>query len=367
MSTNAVREHAKALRALSFKIGPYRPPSEGGAASLLLQITGNCPWNKCTFCEMYKGHRFVYRSVDEIKADIDAVAAIRDEILGASHSLGLGGAISGEIASALIAHSEGLSRDPAFVTVFNWLASGGKTAFLQDADSMIMRPPELVDCLHYLRERLPSLMRVTTYARSRTLARRMPEQLREIRESGLDRLHIGVETGDGELLARIQKGVTPAQHIEGGCKAIAAGFQVSAYWMPDLGGREGRRAHAEQTARVFSAMNPHYIRSRPLVPRRGTPLFEDFAQGRLTLSSPHERLEELEWMIAGLEVASRVCFDHAMNGWVDRNGRPLFRRDYDGYLFPAEKPLVLERIREGLALNESMHLHPRVLMAAASL
>ena len=188
-----------------------------------------------------------------------------------------------------------------------------------------------------------------------------------IREAGLDRLHIGLETGDDELLALVRKGVTKAQHIEGGRKAIAAGFQVSEYWMPDLGGRERWRQHAENTARVLSAINPHYIRSRPLVPRPGTPLFEEVAQGRLCLSSPHERLEELAWMISGLDVTSRVCFDHAMNAWVDRRGGLLFRQDYEGYRFPDEKPLVLERIREGLAVEESKHVHVRELMAAQSL
>ena len=188
-----------------------------------------------------------------------------------------------------------------------------------------------------------------------------------IREAGLDRLHIGLETGDDELLALVRKGVTSAEQIEGGRKAIAAGFQVSEYWMPDLGGRERWRQHAENTALVLSAINPHYIRSRPLVPRPGTPLFEDVARGRLCLSSPHERLEELAWMIGGLNVTSRVCFDHAMNAWADRRGGLLFRQDYEGYRFPDEKPLVLERIREGSAVEESMHVHVRDLMAAHSL
>jgi hypothetical protein len=150
-------------------------------------------------------------------------------------------------------------------------------------------------------------------------------------------------------------------------KAIAAGFEVSEYWMPDLGGKERRQQHAENTARVFSAINPHYIRSRPLVPRPGTSLYEDVARGRLCLSSPHERLEELAWMIGGLDVTSRVCFDHAMNAWADRRGGLLFRQDYEGYRFPDEKPLLLERIREGLAVEESMHAHVRELMSAQSL
>jgi hypothetical protein len=137
--------------------------------------------------------------------------------------------------------------------------------------------------------------------------------------------------------------------------------------MPDLGGRERRRQHAQNTARVLSAINPHYIRSRPLVPRPGTPLFDEVAQGRMHLSSPHERLEELACMIGGLEVTSRVCFDHAMNAWADRRGGLLFRQDYEGYRFPQEKPLLLERVREGLAVDESMHVHARQLMAVQSL
>ena len=70
------------------------------------------------------------------------------------------------------------------------------------------------------------------------------------------------------------------------------------------------------------------------------------------LSSPHQRLEELALMIGSLEVTSRVCFDHAMNSWTDRRGGLLFRQDYEGYQFPEEKPLLLERIGEGLAVDQ---------------
>lgn len=362
---DGLREHVARLRSLSFGIGAYRPPSEGGSASLLLRVTENCPWNKCTFCEMYKGHRFVYRPVEEIKADIDRVAAIRDEITAVSWTLGMGAEITGDVGAALLAEGRDLIENSSFITVFNWLASGGKTAFLQDANSIIMRPAEFVAVLRHLRETLISLTRVTTYARSKTLARKKPEELRMIREAGLDRLHIGLETGDDELLAFVRKGVTAAEQIEGGRRAIAAGFQVSEYWMPDLGGRERWRQHAENTARVLSAIDPHYIRSRPLVPRPGTPLFAQVAQGRLHLSSPHERLEELALLIGGLEVNSKVCFDHAMNSWRNRRGGLLFRQDYEGYQFPDEKPLLLERIREGLAVEG--HVHVRELMAAQSL
>lgn len=362
-----LRAHVERLQALSFKIGMYRPPSEGGSASLLLRMTENCPWNHCTFCDMYKHHRFVYRSVDDIMTDIDTVAAIRDEITAASWKLGINGRITRDVMAALVGESGDIARNPSFVTVFSWLHSGGKTAFLQDANSVIIRSREFVAALKHLRKTLPTLTRVTTYARSKTLAQKKPEELRMIREAGLDRLHIGLETGDDELLALVRKGVTSAGQIEGGRKAIAAGFQVSEYWMPDLGGRKRWRQHALNTARVLSAINPHYIRSRPLVPRPGTPIFDEVARGFLRLSTPHERLEELALMIGNLEVTSRVCFDHAMNAWADSRGNPLFRRDYEGYQFPEEKPLVLARIQEGLDIAETMHVHVRELMAENSL
>lgn len=359
--------HIEKLKRYSFDIGMYRPPSEGGSFSLLLRFTRNCPWNKCTFCEMYKGEKFVYRSVEEIKADIDSVREIRDEITSISWKLGYGGRINRDVAITILRSDPSFYTNHCFISVFEWLASGGSTAFLQDANSMIMRPPEFVEVLKYLREKLPTLARVTTYARSKTLAQRKPEQLKEICEAGLTRLHVGLETGDDELLEIVRKGVTSEEQIEGGEKAMEAGFQLSEYWMPDLGGRERWRRHAENTARVLTAINPHYIRSRPFVPRMGTPIYEEYERGDLHLSSPHERLEELELMVQNLDVTSRICFDHAMNSWLDRRGGLLFRQDYEGYKFPEEKPLVLERIREGLDASESMHTHVRDVIGIRSL
>jgi len=355
------------LKRFSFDIGMYRPPSEGGSLSLLLRFTRNCPWNKCTFCEMYKGEKFVYRSVDEIKADIDAVKAISDEITAVSWKMGYGGRIHRDVGMAVLQYDPSFYTNQYFISVFNWLASGGRTAFIQDANSMIMRPPEFIEVLKYLREQLPSLTRVTTYARSKTLAQRKPEELREIRAAGMDRLHVGLETGDDELLEIVRKGVTSEEQIEGGRKAVEAGFQLSEYWMPDLGGRERWRQHAENTARVLTAINPDYIRSRPFVPRIGTPIHDEYEREGIHLSSPHERLEEVQLMVTNLDVTSKVCFDHAMNSWTDRRGGLLFRQDYEGYQFPDEKQLLLDRIHEGLDVDESTQMHVRDVIGIRSL
>ena len=364
---SSFRESVDKILKMSFAVGVYRPPSEGGSASLLLRITENCPWNKCTFCEMYKGHPFGYRKVEDIKADIDTVKTISDEIKAVSQKTGQDGRINRDVLRSLLSVDPFLNENYCFSTVFNWLYSVGKTAFLQDADSMIMRPPEFIEVLKHLRKTLPTLNRVTSYTRSKTLSQRKPEDLKAIREAGLDRLHVGLETGDDEILKVIRKGVTSSEQIEGGKKAMAAGFQLSEYWMPDLGGREKWQQHAENTALVLNEINPHYIRSRPFVPRCGTPIFDDYEQGRLHVSSPHERLEELRVMIEVLDVTSRICFDHSMNSWTNSRGGLLFHQDYEGYKFPEEKSLVLELIREGLSIDESRHINVKELIAMSSL
>ncbi len=337
-------------RKYDFETGIYRPPSEGGSYSLLIRTTRNCPWNRCSFCSMYKGETFSIRSVEEIKQDIDAIASIWNDMKSFSWQLGYGGEINREVALALLQQEPVFNASPGFVMVFNWILSGAKTAFLQDANSMIIPTDSLVDILTYLRQTFPSLQRVTTYARSKTIAKKKPESLKRIHEAGLDRLHVGLETGDDDLLKKVKKGTTSGDHIQGGKKAMEAGFQLSEYWMPGLGGKEMWEQHARNTARVMNEINPHYLRSRPFVPAPGTPLLDEYDRGELRLLSPVEQLAELKLMIQELNVTSRVCFDHAGNYWTNKQGRLLFSQDYEGYKFPEEKFRVLELIEEGMDL-----------------
>ena len=334
-----------------FEIGVYRPPSEGGSYSLLIRLTRNCPWNRCTFCAMYKTETFELRSPNEVKNDINTVAAIVADLKSVSVELGLGGSINGHVAATMLGKRPELNYHHGFVMVFNWLISGGKTAFLQDANSLIMKTHQLVDILQHLRKTFPSIDRVTSYARSRTLAQKKQAELTAIRNAGLDRVHVGLETGDDALLKQIKKGVTSEGHIKGGKKAMAAGFQLSEYWMPGLGGIAVWEDHARHTAQVLNEINPHYIRSRPFFPAPGTPLYTQYEDGTFQMLSPNGQLLELKLMIEHLDVTSKVCFDHAGNHWHNRRGGLLFSQSYEGYQFPEEKPLVLALIEEGLTVN----------------
>jgi radical SAM superfamily enzyme YgiQ (UPF0313 family) len=335
----------------NFETGVYRPPSEGGSDSLLIRLTRNCPWNHCTFCGMYKTEKFQVRSVDKIKQDIDAMAALRDDLRVFSRSSGRGSAVSREGAMALMGKHPELNHHPGFAMLYHWLLSGGKTAFLQDANSLIMKTGQLIEVLTYLRSTFPSIERVTTYARSKTLVQKSLDDLKAIRRAGLDRLHVGLESGDDEVLEHVCKGATAEMHIQGGQKALAAGFQLSEYWMPGLGGNKRWEQHARNTARVLNEIDPHYIRSRPMRPWPGTPLAREAADGDFEMLTPTEQLRELRLTMEELSITGRVCFDHAGNYWKNRRGGHLFSHSYEGYRFPREKQTVLALIDEGLQVG----------------
>ena len=338
---------AEPAQKYDFEVGVYRPPSEGGSHSLLLRVSRNCPWNRCDFCAMYKTEKFELRSPAEVKGDIDQIADICTKLKDISRKLGHGGAITREAAIELLNSAPELNYHQGFVMVYNWLQPGAGTAFLQDANSLIMKTDQLVEILQHLRKTFPTLRRVTSYARSKTLAQKPLAELQAIREAGLDRVHVGLETGDDELLKKIKKGVTAQGHIKGGRRAMEAGFQLSEYWMPGLGGREMWQNHAINTARVLNEIDPHYIRSRPFYPIPGTLLHEAMSRGQYQLLSADEQLTELKLMMENLDVTSKVCFDHAGNYWLNRHGGLLFSQSYEGYKFPEQKARVLELIDEG--------------------
>ena len=343
-----------------FETGVYRPPSEGGSHSLLLRLTRNCPWNHCTFCGMYKEEKFQLRPVAEIKQDIDAMAAVFNRLRNQSFEMGLDGNIDQEVAYALIQKKRELSYHHGFAMVFHWIMSGARTAFLQDADSLIMKTGQLTAVLEHLRSTFPSLERVTTYARSKTLAHKSPEELKAIRRAGLDRVHVGLESGDDSVLKNVRKGATGDIHIQGGLKAKDAGFQLSEYWMPGLGGRALWEPHALGTAKVLSAIDPDYIRSRPLSIWPGTPLQTELSANQFEAQSAREHLLELKITIEHFNLTSRVCFDHSGNYWKNGSGDHLLSLDYEGYKFPEKKQRLLDLIEEGLQYNKTRPKHIRM-------
>jgi radical SAM superfamily enzyme YgiQ (UPF0313 family) len=255
------------LRRKSYDFPPFRPPSE--ANSLLLRVTRGCPWNRCTFCSMYKGMKFEIREVEEILGDIE------------------------------------LARDLYGDRI--------RTVFIGDSNSLVIKTEMIVKILESLISSFPHIERVTSYARAKTIAKKSLEDLIKIRQAGLTRLHVGLETGDRDLLKEIGKGATPEEMIEAGKKAKSAGFEYSLYVLLGIGGEEKWEQHARGTAEVLNQVDPHFIRVRTFVPQPNSPLYEAMARGEFTSPSPETILKETKLLLKGLDVTSQFLSDHISN------------------------------------------------------
>lgn len=288
------------------EIGPIRPPSE--AHSLLVRVTRNCPWNRCAFCPVYRGTAFSIRSVDEVLADIDELFALAQTL----RQRALDGRPD-DPRSALLRLARDPFLPPSAGQVALFLFFGGHEVFLQDANSLAMRPRDLVRVLAHLRLRFPEVTRITSYARAHTLTRRSPEELASLRQAGLTRVHVGLESGSDAVLALVRKGVDSARQIEAGLRAKAAGFELSEYYMPGLGGRTLSRDHALQSARVLSAIDPHVIRLRTTAVQPGSDLDRLVEQGVFAPMGDEDIIAELRLFVEHLDGRARVVSDHLLN------------------------------------------------------
>ena len=294
-------------------IGPMGPIGEGEA--LILRATRNCPWNRCLFCPTYKEKRFELRKVEEIKRDIDTVKRISELIEETSWKIGWAGRIGQEVISEVVlSHPEIYGREPSDLTpenhtarrtlsnVINWIWYGKRRVFLQDANSLIMRPYELVEVLNYLKTAFPTVEIVTSYARSKTCAQRTPEQLKELRKAGLSWLFVGIESGCDDVLRFMQKGVTAREDIEGGQKVMEAGINLAAFIMPGLAGKDEKLSerHVSETIRVLNEIKPTEVRIRSLAILEDSPLYAKWQAGEFEAPAEDQMVDELKAVIENL-------------------------------------------------------------------
>ncbi len=325
------------FRMYTFELGPIRPPSE--FQSILLRITRNCPWNKCAFCHTYKNERFSMRNVDEVKADIDSIVAIAEIIRETSAKLGATNIVSNDILQKVITDNS-IPREYVRQVAY-WMSFGMKSLFLQDADSLIVKTAKVVDILNYIRRKIPSLERITTYARAKTISMKTIEELSSLREAGLTRIHMGMESGSDKVLALISKGVTAAEIITAGKNIKQAGFELSEYFIPGLGGADVSTDNAVESARVLNEINPDFIRLRSIIPLPGTPLGDMMKAKTWLPLSETEKVREIQLFIENLNgITSTIASDHVMNLLEDIEG-----------VFPADKNAILNVIHAFLNMN----------------
>lgn len=246
----------------------FRPPGEW--KSYLLQCTIGCSYNKCTFCGMYKDKSFRVRPLKDILEDIDMAKAYYGDV---------------------------------------------KRVFLCDGDAIIMRQDELLAILEKLYQSFPSLEKVTTYAGPKSTMTKTPEQLRELRQAGLVRTYLGVESGSDEVLKATNKGVDSKEMLEAGLRLTDAGFDLWDIILIGLAGPgEASTRHAIQTAELINQMKPRHLSAMTYMVADGTPMAEDVHAGRFQVLTPDETLQEIRTLIEHLETGPlHFTSNHASN------------------------------------------------------
>lgn len=335
-----------------FEICSIRPPTEN--YSLTFRLTRNCYWNRCRFCPAYKlGAKFSRRSLDEVKADIQRAKRI-DDLLGEHDALSgmperddyaiaslmekiekakraeqteSPSSVDTESATSCYVPEELDPRLAWFLSWFKetptiedsvshvlaWRQGGGKTCFLGDADSLILKPNFLAGVMENIGINFPSLNRFTVYGRTRTASRKKLSELRAFRESGLDRVHFGLESGCDEVLDMMNKGVTADEHIAGCLKVKEAGLSCSVYVMPGLGGADLSERHAADTASVLTRIAPDYIRLRSLVVFPQTPLELLCKKGDFIEAADEMVVREIRILIESIGCETVIVSDSAAN------------------------------------------------------
>ena len=256
----------------------YRPPSE--AYSLLVQVTIGCSHNKCTFCNMYKAKQFKVRKPEEVLEDLAWARS----------------------------HYNRVER-----------------IFLCDGDALCLANNKLLVILDYIKEHFPECERVTTYGRATDVIRKTDEELRELKEHGLEMVSIGAESGSQKILDKVNKGETREELIEGVQRLEKAGIKTSVTFISGLAGPDDWEEHAIETGKMIAEMNASYVSLLTLMLQPPAPLLDDYREGKFKLLSPEEVLAETCLMLQYARPSKPCVFrsNHASNYVSLRGNLPM--------------------------------------------
>ena len=274
-----------------------RPPSEHD--SYYLPLTSGCSNNTCSFCA-FSFSKLGIRELDDVKQEIDAMSLYMNQRMW----------VAGV-------------PDIVYAILGDW---NGKKVFLQDGDALVYPYPKLIEALQYLNQKFPAIERIASYATPHDILRRSLKELKTLKEQKLGILYMGVESGDGEVLQKIQKNANHHQIVEDAKKVKESGILLSVTVILGLGGVKGSEKHVLETARILTEMDPDYAGALTLTLIPETKLYKEWKQGDFELITPFDSLRELKTIVESSTFSN--CFFssmHASNYYAIRGSMPKDR------------------------------------------
>lgn len=245
----------------------YRPPMEFD--SLIIQVTSGCAHNKCKFCTMYRDRDFKITQINQI---IDQLKEARK------------------------------------------IYSNVKKIFLADGDAFVLQTEKILEILKHIKEIFPECTHVASYARFTDVLRKTPEELKVLRENGLKKLYLGLESGSEKVLEFVNKNSTPENAVKASKLLKDAGIETYLTVLLGIGGSELSKEHIEKTAEVLNIINPDFISLMTLIVSKNMDLMKDVKLGKMNLLSPDKLLGEALNLVKNLELNGTVLrINHASN------------------------------------------------------
>ncbi len=245
----------------------YRPPAE--AASVIIQATIGCSWNKCAFCQMYKTKKFSIKPIEEIEKDIKTLSQVFPKY---------------------------------------------RKFFIADGNALCMPTPSLLKTLHQINKQFKNVQRISTYASPRDILEKSDAELQALSKNGLKLLYVGIETGDDALLSIVKKGETANSTVEALNKAQENGMELSVMIISGLGGQEYSKQHAKNSAKVVNQIHPKFLSVLTLGLPNEMGHYNKVFNGNFKLLNKTMVLEEMKQFIERLEIQNTIFrSDHISN------------------------------------------------------
>lgn len=270
----------------------YRPPSE--ARSLIIQVTIGCARNTCTFCSMYKDKNFRIRDINEVVEDLE--------------------------------------------TARDYYGSEIERVFLADGDALILPTKDILFILNKVKSIFTNVKRITMYAAPKDILIKTDEELKSIKDAGLDMVYVGAESGDDTVLKDVKKGVSADEIIQAGIKIKKAGIKLSMTLISGLGGKPRLKEHALNSAKLISSIKPEYVGFLTLMLEEGTPLYTQYKKGEFQLLTAKEVVEEMRIFLTNVDSQGTVFRSNHASNYISLAGD--LNKDIDNmlkYLDEAEK------------------------------
>lgn len=275
----------------------YRPWME--ADSALLQVTIGCSNNECTFCTMFDDKKFKTRPIEDVFKDIEDLKRMYGHV---------------------------------------------DSMFLTDGNVMVLKTSYLLKVIAKIKEEFPGIQNIALYSQYTDLVKKSVEDLTKLRVAGLDKAYIGLESGDEKVLMDVHKKMTREDAIEGARRAKEAGIEVLASYIFGLGGKERSLEHAKATTDLINLTKPEELAPMALAVQPGSELEREIEEGKFTLATPKQVLEEEKYLLENLE-------DFPMYYWGDHGNNIVPQRG----LFPEQKEKFLQNVNEAFRTNPKVN------------